>query len=53
MHDLFLYRSAQNLHAAELLFDAALYDPSANRAYYAAFGCSICSVPALWHTRCA
>ena len=37
MHDLFLHRSAQNLHAAELLFDAALYDPSANRAYYAAF----------------
>ncbi len=37
MHDLFLHRSAQNLQAAELLLNAALYDASANRAYYAAF----------------
>jgi uncharacterized protein (UPF0332 family) len=37
MRELFLQRSAQNLEAAELLFDAALYDASANRAYYAVF----------------
>lgn len=37
MNDLFLQRSAQNLQASEILWNAALYDASANRAYYAAF----------------
>jgi uncharacterized protein (UPF0332 family) len=37
MRELFLQRSAQNLEAAELLFDAGLYDASANRSYYAVF----------------
>ncbi|MCU0426314.1 MAG: HEPN domain-containing protein [Candidatus Kapabacteria bacterium] len=37
MNDLFLERSRQNLQAVELLWDAALYDASANRSYYAVF----------------
>lgn len=37
MKELFLTRSAQNLRAAQVLWDAGLFDASANRSYYAAF----------------
>lgn len=33
----FLEKAKENLEAAELLFEAGLYNASANRAYYAAF----------------
>ena len=41
MRDSFLKRANENLKAAELLFEAGLFNASANRAYYAAFHISI------------
>jgi uncharacterized protein (UPF0332 family) len=37
MKELFTTRSHQNLQASRLLFDAALFDASVNRSYYAVF----------------
>lgn len=37
MIEVFQARAAQNLQAAEALFDFCLYDACANRAYYACF----------------
>jgi uncharacterized protein (UPF0332 family) len=41
MKESFYNRANENLKAAELLFDAGLYNASANRAYYSAFHVTI------------
>ena len=37
MKDTFYLRAEENLVASEMLFDASLFNASANRAYYSAF----------------
>jgi uncharacterized protein (UPF0332 family) len=41
MVNIFAPRSQENIQAAEQLFETALYNASANRAYYAAFHAAI------------
>ncbi len=41
MQGTFLERAEENLKAAELLFEAELFNASANRAYYSAFQISL------------
>jgi uncharacterized protein (UPF0332 family) len=44
MKEKFLNRAKENLKASELLFDAELYNASANRAYYAAFHIAVFAI---------
>lgn len=41
----YLTKVLENLKAAELLFEAGLYNASANRAYYAAFHAALQRYP--------
>jgi len=50
MNDNFLDKAKENLKAAHLLFDNALYNATANRAYYAAFQAAIAALVAEGHT---
>mgnify|MGYP001568091704 CR=1 FL=1 len=49
MKEKFLERAKENLKAAHLLFDNALYNAMANRAYYAAFHAAIVALAAAGH----
>lgn len=47
MKELFFEKAKENLKAAEILFEAGLYNASANRAYYSAFHIAIAALYSL------